>query len=74
MVLWQKTLLAISRSLSRASRDAREAAEHGVEMGHEQGSGDAFARDVTEQENEFAVVVRRENQIAIIAADHSGGM
>lgn len=53
---------------------AREAAEHGVEMGHEQGSGNAFARDIAEQKNEFAIVIRRENQIAIIAADHSGGM
>ena len=53
---------------------AGEAAEHGVEMRHEQRSGDAFAGDITEQEDEFAVVMRRENQIAIIAADHSGGM
>src|SRR6202000_3077031 len=56
--------------LAEGKADADETAEEGVELGHEHGGGDAFAGDITEDEEELAV---GEDEIAVVSADGAGG-
>src|SRR5580658_4441382 len=47
-----------------------EVAKERVNLGHEQGGGDAFSRDVAEEEVELAVVL---DEVAVVAADGAQG-
>src|ERR1700691_6012799 len=46
------------QQLIERQTDARQAAEHRVQVSHQQGSGHAFAGHVAEQENQFAILGR----------------
>jgi hypothetical protein len=56
--------------LTKWKANADEAAEERVELRHENGGGDAFAGDITEDEEELAV---SEDEVAVVSADRASG-
>ncbi len=73
IVLSQKTRFATSSNLSRSRRIRREAAEHRVQVRHQQRRRHSFAGDISEKENQLPVARGGRNQVAVIAADDSRG-
>src|ERR1700728_564320 len=49
--------------------DARERAKHRVQMGHQHRRGDSLAAHVAQQKNQFRILARTLDQVAIVAAD-----
>src|SRR6266403_1358839 len=63
----KNTVCSFDHSL-KGKIGSSQAAKSGVQMAHEHGSGDTFARDITEKEEQSAIGFEH---VAIIAADRS---
>lgn len=51
--------------------EARKRAKHGVQMGHQHRRGNSLAAHVAQQKNQFRILARSLDEVAIVAADDS---